>query len=168
METFITPQNYSNDKSSAVFLKVFCLGLISGTLDGLAAIFLSAKGNATIVFKYISSAVLGPEAFHGGTGTVLLGIGFHYFNAFAFTIFYFFIYRHSALLRKNIVVNSLLYGSFIWGVMNLCVVPLTRISAQHFTVNGIVKSWAILVFFMALPIAIGVKEIYSSKRNSKA
>lgn len=166
METFITPQNYSKDKSSAVFLKIFCLGLIAGTLDGLAAIFLSAKGNATIIFKYISSAVLGPEAFHGGTGTVVLGIGFHYFNAFAFTIFYLFIYPYLALLRKNMILSILLYGSFIWAVMNLCVVPLTRISAQHYTLNGIVKSWAILVFFVALPVAIGVKEIYGSKRNS--
>lgn len=166
METYTTSQNYSKDKSSGVFLKVFFLGMIAGTLDGLAAIFLSAKGNATIVFKYISSAVLGPEAFNGGTGTVILGIGFHYFNAFAFTIFYFFIYPHLSFLRKSIVVSSLLYGSFIWAVMNLCVVPLTRIGAQHYTVNGIVKSWAILILFVALPVAIGVKDIYSAKKIS--
>lgn len=166
METYITPQNYSKDKSSGIFFKVFCLGLIAGTLDGLAAIFLSAKGNATIVFKYISSAVLGPEAFHGGAGTVILGISFHYFNAFAFTIFYFFIYPHLTLLRRNIVASSLLYGSFIWMVMNLCVVPLTRIGAQDYTLSGIAKSWAILVFFVALPVSIGVKDIYGTKKMS--
>jgi hypothetical protein len=166
METYTTLQSYSNEKPSGAFLKIFFLGLIAGTLDGLAAIFLSANGNATIVFKYISSAVLGPEAFHGGMGTVVLGIGLHYFNAFAFTIFYFFIYPHLPLLRKNIVFSSLLYGSFVWAVMNLCVVPLTRISTQHYTLNGIVKSWAILVFFVALPIAIGVKEIYRAKKTS--
>ncbi|WP_083252047.1 hypothetical protein [Pedobacter steynii] len=147
--------------------KVIFLGLIAGTLDGLAAIFLSARGNATMVFKYISSAVLGPEAFKGGAATVILGVGFHYFNAMAFTLFYFFIYPRVSLLRKNIVLSSLLYGSFIWIVMNLCVVPLSRINTSHFTISGVLKSWVILVVFIALPLAIGIREIYRNKTTSK-
>lgn len=165
MEMYTTSQDDSKNTSSGLFPKIFLLGIIAGTLDGLAAVFLSANGNATLVFKYISSAVLGAEAFKGGAGVVALGIGFHYFNAMAFTFFYFFIYPRIPLLRKHIAMSSLLYGSFIWCVMNLCVVPMSRISSGPYSINGIVKSWLILVVFVALPVAIGIREIYLSKKT---
>src|ERR1700679_2504981 len=70
---------------------VIITGLIAGSLDALAALFILSHGNATSIFKFISSRIYGKEAFAGGDAMVILGIALHYFIAFFVTPFYFFI-----------------------------------------------------------------------------
>jgi hypothetical protein len=60
----------------------------------------------------------------------LIGILCHFIIAFCFTLLFFFIFPKIKLLWKNLVVTGLLYGIFIWLVMNLIIVPLSNIPAR--------------------------------------
>ena len=62
---------------------VLITGLIAGTLDILAAIFLLAGGEATRVFRFIASGAFGKAAFEGGGEMVAWGSFFHYLIAFS-------------------------------------------------------------------------------------
>jgi hypothetical protein len=52
----------------------------------------------------------------------LLGLLFHYLAAFAFTIFFFFIYPKLKLQSVNRFILAILFGFFAWVVMNKLVV----------------------------------------------
>ena len=152
--------------TQSAFIFILLTGLLAGTLDGLSAcIWFMIKGGKDpgIIFRYIASAALGPSARTGGVGMTLLGIFFHYFNAFAFTIFYFFVYPKLPLLAKNKIASAVLYGTCVWVVMNLAVVPLSHISKFPSKPGNAVIEWLILVVMIGLPIAWRTDNYYSAK-----
>ncbi|MFA6083157.1 hypothetical protein [Mucilaginibacter sp.] len=132
---------------------ILIASLIAGTLDGLAAIFILAKGEAALVFKYIASAIYGKAAFAGGVGMVYTGIVFHYLIATCFTILFFIMYGFIPLVRKSLYLVTVLYGVFIWVVMNLLVLPITQIK-NIITLEGALKNILILIICVALPIVL--------------
>ena len=70
---------------------VLISGLIVGTLDITFACIQVYILNGTMpyrVLKYISSAIMGKEAYNGGSEMVILGLLMHYFIAFSFTILF--------------------------------------------------------------------------------
>jgi hypothetical protein len=135
--------------------------LIAATLDALAATFILAKGNWAGVFKYVASAIYGKEAFTGGTGIALQGLLMHYIIALSFTAFYFFIYPYTNFLHKNMVLNSIIYGAFIFVVMNLGVVPITKIGFKSMGLVSIVVNLIILIFCIGLPITYMASKYYA-------
>jgi hypothetical protein len=148
------------------FTFILLTGLLAGTLDGLSACaWFMIKGGKDpgIIFRYIASAAIGPSARTGGVGTTLLGIFFHYFNAFAFTIFYFFLYSKLPLLAKNKIVSAVLYGIFVWVVMNLAVVPLSHIGKFPSKPGPAVIELLILIVMIGLPVAWRTDNYYSAK-----
>ncbi len=140
-------------------------GLIAGTMDGLAAVVILAKMNFTGVFQYVASGVFGKASFEGGAATTIAGVGFHYFNAFAFTVFYFVIYPRLAFLQKQMFVSALVYGIFVWCVMNLIVVPMSNVAMAPFNWGRAFLNMAILIVCIGLPIAYFVKNYYASKKS---
>lgn len=134
--------------------RILTVTLIAGTLDGAAAVIFLAKFKFAATFKYIASAVLGNEAFAGGPEMVLVGILFHYFIAFSFTLFYAFCVTKVKFLSANKVVSGILYGLFVWVVMNLIVVPSTRIPQAGFDPQRALLNAVILVFCIGLPISL--------------
>lgn len=137
-------------------LTILLAGLIAGTADALAAIFILAAGNAAGVFKYIASALYGKQAFAGGADMIIIGIVCHYIIAFAFVTFYYFIYPRVSLLRYNKYLSAFLYGIFTWLIMNLIVVPMTKIH-QVFTWHNALLNVVILMFTIGLPAALIVR-----------
>ena len=134
--------------------QILTVAFIAGTLDGASAVIFLAKFKFAATFKYIASAIFGKEAFAGGTEMILAGIFFHYFIAFSFTLFYAFIVTKVKFLSANKVVSGILYGLFVWAVMNLIVVPLTRIPAADFNPQRALANAVILVFCIGLPISL--------------
>lgn len=132
-------------------------GLIAGTLDIIAAftyVSLSSGRNPLIVLNYIASAAIGPEAFTGGLPMQLLGLLFHYLIAFSFTVLFFTLYPKLSLLRKSIALTSIIYGLFVWCVMNLVVVPFSRIPSRPFDWTNATINMAILIVCIGLPLAL--------------
>jgi hypothetical protein len=128
-------------------------GLLAGTLDILAAIQILANGNATGTFRYIASGAIGPVAYEGGTGMIVLGIFIHYFIALSFAAGLFFVYPKLALLRKSVLLTGFLYGIFVWAFMQFLVLPLTHTPPGAFSLATHWKGIVILMLAVGLPIA---------------
>ena len=123
--------------------------LLAGTLDTLAAAFI-LSGGKLMVFQYIVASVHGREtAFAGGSPTILMGLVFHYFIAGCFTLFFFTLYPRLYFLQKNAGAVAVLYGIFIYTLMNRIIVPLTRIHPAAFSIIGATKNAAIIVVCVA-------------------
>ena len=114
--------------------------------------------------QYIASGVFGKEAFSGGTATVIAGLIFHYIIAISFTTFYFIIFPYVLFLGKQKWASGVLYGVFVWSVMNLVIIPLSNTSKSPLTWNGVSLNMAILIVCIGLPISLLANKYYSSKK----
>jgi hypothetical protein len=131
-------------------------GLLAGTLDGIAGLWLyyNATGkNPLGVFPYIASGVFGRAAFGGGGPMLAWGIFFHYLIATLFAVFFVLIAGQVRWLRQHWVLAGLLYGAFVWAVMNLGVVPLSNVSRGPFNLANAILNLGILLVSVGLPIS---------------
>ncbi|QIL39879.1 DUF1440 domain-containing protein [Pedobacter sp. HDW13] len=135
------------------FGNLLSTALIAGTLDGLAAVIFLAKMNFSGVFQYISSAIMGKAAYAGGIKTVLIGLVLHYFITFSFTVFFVLVSNKISALSKNILLSGIIYGIFVWAVMNLLIVPLTQIPESPIHLEKAIINTIILIFCIGLPIS---------------
>jgi hypothetical protein len=147
---------------------ILVAGLLAGTLDILSAFtqyYIVTGKNPVKILNYIASAVFGKEeAYAGGTGMVLLGLLFHYLIAFAFTLFFFWLYPRWNAFAKNWVLTAIGYGLFVWAVMNLLVVPfLTRITVAPFNLSKAAVAALILICAIAIPVTLIARKYYAKK-----
>lgn len=134
-----------------------CL-LIAGTLDiSDALLFYGLHGTPPkVLLQAIASGLLGASAFRGGLATAALGLAIHYTIALAWAALFLLAATRIPFLTRRAVPSGLGYGLIIYAVMNLLVLPLTRI-ARHphhpsaaILANGILA----LLLCMGLPIAL--------------
>ena len=138
---------------------ILAAGLLVGTLDISAAFvdyYISTGKNPLMVLPYIASGVFGKTALAGGTTMMIAGLVFHYIIAFIFTVLFFWIYLEIGFIFANRVLTGVLYGLFIWAIMNLVVVQLSN--APHAPVNAmkwpkVIKSMLILIFMIGMPLS---------------
>jgi len=141
-------------KSGTIFLS----GLIAGTLDILAAVIIYAvileKTTAVKILQSIASGIFKKEAYTGGPQMAWYGLGLHYLIAFIFAWFYFMIYPYFPFLKKNLILSGVLYGIFVWIIMNLIVLPIAfpLLPEKHFDFP-LILSVLILIVCIGLPIA---------------
>ena len=144
--------------------KIIQAGLIAGTLDILSAFIYyyikSGKTNFLIIFKFIASGIFGKTAGEGGSVMMLAGFILHYAIAFAFTIFFFWLYPKLNLMSKNRVVTAIVYGLFVWTVMNLVVVPLSNTVHRPFNISNAVTNMCILIICIGLPLSFIAKAYF--------
>ncbi|GAB3330709.1 hypothetical protein GCM10027299_35800 [Larkinella ripae] len=143
---------------------ILLAGLVAGTLDITAAITILGRMNATAVLRYVASGVFGKTAFTAGPEMIWYGLLFHYLIAFSFTLFYYLIFPALPLFRKHKYLSGLLYGGFVWGMMNLVIVPLTNVSRAPLTLESALLNLVILMVCIGLPIALIVHRYFSAKR----
>ncbi len=148
-------------KTISFFVKTW---LLVGLLDitaAFASFYLSTGKSPLIVLKFISSAVMGANAFKEGVVTVLLGLVLHFVVAFLFTLFFFLLYKPLRLYRYHTYLIAVLYGSFIWVVMNRLVLPMTSVKQPSFQLWEAAKAAMILILMIGLPLAYRLKKRYS-------
>ncbi|HUX84616.1 MAG TPA: hypothetical protein VMV20_05245 [Chitinophagaceae bacterium] len=140
-------------------------GLVAGSLDGVAAVvmYYAYTGHLDFnsTFQYISSGVFGTAAFSGGFPLALLGVGFHFLIAFLFTIFYFLVYPRIRLQRIKPFISAIGYGLFIWLVMNLVVLPLSREPRGSFHLEQAIIAALILMALVGMPVSWLASRYYS-------
>jgi len=152
-------------KSGTIFLS----GLIAGTLDILAAILVYTvilqKTTAIKILQSIASGIFKKDAYSNGSQMALYGLLLHYFIAFAFAWFYFTIYPYFTFVKKNTLLSGVLYGIFVWIIMNLVVLPIVfpSLPEKHFDFP-LILSILILIFCIGIPIAFITKKHYSFHR----
>jgi uncharacterized membrane protein YagU involved in acid resistance len=145
---------------------ILLAGFVAGTFDIIAAIFVYAlilnKTTAIKILQSIASGIFKKEAYSGGSLMALYGLGLHYLIALIFACFYFAIYPYFPFLKKSTIISGLLYGIFVWIVMNLIVLPIVFpvLPEKHFDFP-LLLSITILMLCIGLPIASFAKKYYS-------
>jgi uncharacterized membrane protein YagU involved in acid resistance len=142
-------------KKKSKLQNILFAGFISGTLDGLAAMLLNYKVNPGLIFKFIASGAFGPPAFAGGAEIIVAGVIFHYVIAFLFSAVFYLLYPFFYNGLRNKYFVAFIYGITAWLVMNLGVVPLSKITTKpgyHIPVITILIGMATLVICIGLPV----------------
>jgi hypothetical protein len=158
----------SHSKNTKFFLPVFLTCILSGTLDALAAMtqymIRTEGGNPLKVWRYVASAVFGKKVFEMNLAKAAAwGLLFHFFIAFCFALFFFWVYNKMKILSKNIFLTAILYGAFVWIVMNRIVVPLSQAARIPFDLLQAGIAMAILIMAIGLPNAVMARKYYSGK-----
>lgn len=152
--------NNNKQPKTSFINSVLLTAFIAGTLDAAAAVinYMIATGkNPIVIFSFIASGVFGKDAFSGSSIMIFWGFVFHYLIAFLFTLFFFIIYTRANILAKNIFITAIVYGLFVWTVMNLIVLPLSNTPKSAFDWHKAIIAAAILIVCIGLPITIGAR-----------
>lgn len=143
--------------------------IISGVLDALAAIIaykLFYNYNPVQIYQFVASGVLGPDAYTGGLPSALLGLAFHFLIAFFASCVFYLLLPRFPFLKDNKIISGLLYGFGIWAVMNLVVIPISKIPAAHFDVLVVIAIiWHMVL--VGLPISLIVNRFYKHSRDTR-
>lgn len=154
----------------SLLINILLSGLLVGSLDLLFAFvdFMGATGkDPAIILKFIASGLLGKPALTGNTGVAVAGLLLHYLIAFSFTSFLWWIFPKWTFLSWNAVLTGFLYGIFIWCVMNLVVVPLSRIPPPpSHNIPRMVKSALVLIGMIGLPLSFIVYQYFHAGHRS--
>jgi hypothetical protein len=133
---------------------ILWVGFLVGTLDGLAALLLNYNVNPAVIFKFIASGVFGKDAYAGGTEMVVAGAIFHYLIAYLFAAAFYLLYPFCLSLLKNKYVVANVYGGVAWLVMNVGVIPLSKIGPHTIKPLAAVTGLLALIICIGLPIAL--------------
>ncbi|UAY55409.1 DUF1440 domain-containing protein [Arachidicoccus terrestris] len=153
-----------NRISSAV-LKI---GFLAGCADILIA-FVDAWWSYDIlpvrVLQFIASGLLGEKAFEQPVGPALLGLAIHFFIAFFWTVLFFVLYGQFKKVVGAPFMQGIVYGLFIWLVMNLLVLPLTHAPGSEFRWFTAIKGTIILIIAIGCPLAYFARSYYLKKET---
>jgi hypothetical protein len=134
------------------------VGLIAGTLDITdSLVFNHFRGiTPTMVFQYIATGLIGMRAVDLGLASVALGVALHYTIALTWTAIFYAASRKAAILSRRPVICGLLYGAFVYVVMNFIVLPLSRVPHVHATATLAARINAVLALLFCIGLAISL------------
>lgn len=143
---------------------VLLTGLLVGTLDLTAAYvhqYVKTGKFADKMLYYIAGGGLGLEtSMQGGFWIGLLGLFFHFFIAFSFTLLFFLAYPKIKLLRYNPYIVGFLYGYFIGTFMALVVLRLSALPDPVIKFPNVLIGWTILSAAIGIPVALIARWYY--------
>ncbi|HEX2101980.1 MAG TPA: hypothetical protein VHF69_15005, partial [Candidatus Synoicihabitans sp.] len=122
-----TESRFASDAAGTTFSTAFAKAVlvvtaIAGTLDIIAAHlhYWAATGKFPVtLLKAIAGGAFGRDrAMQGGAEMMALGLGFHFFISFAFTLLFFLLCPRIGFLRKQVYVAGAVYAVFVSIVMN--------------------------------------------------
>jgi hypothetical protein len=151
-----------------VFNRILLAGFIAGTLDATAAIiqfYIKTGRSPVTIFIYIASGVFGKAAYGMSEFIALAGLLFHYVIAIIFSAFYFLLYPKIKLLRWNKIISIIIYGIFVWLVMNLVIVPLSLVKKLPFNLWNAIIGVVILILCIGVPIVTMASSFYKTRKN---
>ena len=120
---------------------------------------------------YMAGGALGLDtSMQGGFWVQLLGLIFHFFIAFSFTLLVFIVFQRLKLQTLNvfwILLLGMLYSPFVQCFMQFIVLPLTRLPAPSpITLESAKVGWTIFGVVFGIPIFLSASKYYSEKKRS--
>jgi hypothetical protein len=131
-------------------------GFLAGTLDILAAFvnaYIKTGRDPSVVLRFIASGVWGREAFGGGPAMAMWGLLFHYVIATSWTTLFFVASSRFDVLNRKWIVAGVVYGMFVWVMMNRIVLPLSNVPRMQANAGQAIVGVLILIFCIGLPIS---------------
>lgn len=145
---------------------VLLTGLFVGTTDLVAAYidqWVKTGKFAGRMLHYIAGGALGLEtSMKGGNGVAFLGLFFHYFIAFAFTLFLFLVFPKLKFLWFNKYLVGMLYAVFVSVMMGQVILPLTRLPTNPFSLANSIIGWITLGVVLGIPIVYNAYKYYGA------
>jgi uncharacterized membrane protein YagU involved in acid resistance len=158
------------DSAGKFIRAVLLTGLIAGILDltiGVLGYYVMANGHLPEniltymknVLRYIASGAFDKGELKEST-MELAGLLFHFFIAISFTWFYFLIYPSIRLFHRSILASTIIYGLFVWAMMNMVIVPLSALKTPAIPPDGkkALYQAIVLMLCIALPVTLGAKK----------
>jgi hypothetical protein len=148
---------------SGISSTIAVIVLIAGTADILLAFlqhYLLRGTNPLTILKFIASGLLGKAAFSGGNAMAGWGLLIHFVIVLSWAYFFYLVYPKLASLVPNRWLAAGLIAVFIWMVMNLVVLPLSRTPATSLQLEGTLLSMAILFLAVGIPISFFLHRHY--------
>ena len=125
--------------------------------DALVAYKLAFGMSPRVIYQFVASGLLGPSAYAGGAATALLGLAFHVLIAFTAAAVFVLGSERLPQLRRDAVGWGLAFGVGVFVVMNVGVIPLSRIPTSvpslPLLLNGVLGH----AVFVGLPIALAAR-----------
>ncbi|HEX6427991.1 MAG TPA: hypothetical protein VF008_09915 [Niastella sp.] len=169
--TTIQTVSANNQHYTRPILKIIgSVGLLVGSLDILAAClnaYLARGTSPVVVLQFIASGAFGKAAFSGGWQMPLLGLLFHFIIAYSFTALFFLLYPSIKIMSKSIVITAIVYGIFIFVVMNLGVLPLTKIPKISYQWEKVAIAILILIVAIGLPLSIFARRFFTHRNTTQ-
>ena len=145
--------HFTQKRASNAVLAIAVGGLAAGTLDLTQAVILFSKK----VPLAIAAGLLGPQAFHGGAATYILGVLLHFFIACSAAAIYFAVSRKLGFLTEHPLVCGLFFGAAVELVMRLVVLPLSALHAMGpYTYSELVLGLLVHMVIVGLPISFSM------------
>jgi hypothetical protein len=141
-------------RKGSALLAITTGGLVAGALD---------LTQACILFGWdiplaIAAGLLGPQAFHGGIGTYILGVLLHFFIACSAAATYYAASRKLYFLIEYPLICGLFFGAAVQEVMNLVVLPLSALHARGpYQLHDLILGLVVHMVVIGLPIAYSVR-----------
>ena len=149
------------------FKTVLLTGLLVGVTDLTAAYvsqFIKTGKFADKMLYYIAGGALGlGTSMQGGFWVGVLGLFFHFFIAFSFTLLFFLVFPSLKFMRYNKYITGFLYGPFVGMVMTFIILPFTKLPQGEFKLQGALIGWSVLGVVLGIPIAINADWYYRKK-----
>lgn len=149
-------------KNRSPFWTIFWIGLVAGTLDiADNLIFNQLRGiTPDRVFRYIASGLIGINAARSWPASVALGVAIHYSIALFWTVLFYAASRKLWILTRRPVFSGLVYGAFVYLVMNLIVLPLSRVPFRPaaMTLASRINGVLAILLFIGLTISLLVRK----------
>jgi hypothetical protein len=137
-------------------------GLVAGAVDLMQACILFGW-NIPIV---IAAGLLGPNAFHGGAATYVLGVLLHFFIALSAATIYYATSLWLVFLKEHWLVCGLLFGAAVETIMNLVVLPLSALHARGpYQLHDLIQGLVVHMIVVGLPIAYCVRRFSGQEIN---
>ena len=145
---------------------VLTTGLIAGTLDILAAClsaYIQRGMTPEKLLQFVASGLFGADAFTGGAKMAVAGLIMHFMIATSWTLLYYLLYPRLNILQKNKFVSGIIYGAFVWVMMNRLILPFTAIPKSPFNLTSAFIGMVILMLMIGMPNAFRAQRYYEGR-----
>jgi hypothetical protein len=153
-------------KKKKLFPWILFTALLTGIIDILFAFIINYKTPVAVILKFIASGVFGNAAFKGGTEMIYYGVLIHFCIATAWTTVFFLLYPKLSAILKSRAALIIVTGVFIWLVMGLVIVPLSRTPSDKYHLISIIKNMAALIIAYGLPFTIIANKFYNKPSSN--
>jgi uncharacterized membrane protein YagU involved in acid resistance len=150
----------SSRKDAKAFKTILLAGVIAGVLDIVAAVVTTVLRDRPPMrmLQSIASGVLGQNSYNGGIKTASLGLVLHFIIATGWAAVFYLASRKLTFLVRQPIISGLLYGIFVFCIMNLVVLPLSAFPHKvSFSLSSVIIGVTVLMFCIGLPIALMVR-----------